>query len=300
MPHGRNFAALFTVVALFGAAPASGQYLMMPDSNAGNNRIVLFDPFDGSVVNTNYFGLAGGTPIHAMQVGNEIWVSEQVGDRISRFDLFGAPLGAITGGMDNIRGMGQVGNTVYVTNGGAGNGSPGAASVVMFNSDGSPAGHFLTTGLATSPFGVLYHQGDLLISSSNANNDIHRFSITGTPISAFHNSTSLNFAEQMDHAETGDVLVAGFSSNNVLWLDPDTGAVIRSFTASGARGVAQLGNGNILWSNSAGAHVYNVNSGTSTQVYSGGGRYFDHLIIPTPGTIALMAGSGLLAIRRRR
>jgi hypothetical protein len=50
---------------------------MMPDST--NNRVVLFDPINGALVNSNYFGLAAGTPIHAMQVGNEIWVSEQIG-----------------------------------------------------------------------------------------------------------------------------------------------------------------------------------------------------------------------------
>lgn len=286
--------------ALCGSGAVYGQFLMMPDSNTANNRIVLFDPFDGSVVNPSYFPLFGGTPIHAMQVGNEIWVSEQVGDRISRFDVFGNSLGAITGGMDNIRGMGMVGNTVYVTNGGTANGAPGANSVVMFNSDTTPAGFFLTTGLAPSPFGVLHHQGTLLVSSSSGNNDIHRFTITGVSIGPFHNSTSINFAEQMAHAATGDVLVAGFSSNNVAWLDPNTGAVIRSFAASGARGVAQLGNGNILWTNSSGAHVYNVNSGTSTLVYSGGGRYIDFLLIPAPGTLALLAASGMVVVRRRR
>jgi len=45
------------------AGAASAQYLMMPDST--NNRLVLFDPFDGSLVNSNYFALQGGTPIHA-------------------------------------------------------------------------------------------------------------------------------------------------------------------------------------------------------------------------------------------
>ncbi len=60
-----GMAALATVVV-----GASAQYLMMPDST--NNRLVLFDPFDGSVVNSNYFALQGGTPIHAMQVGNQI------------------------------------------------------------------------------------------------------------------------------------------------------------------------------------------------------------------------------------
>src|SRR5437870_13794377 len=103
------FVLIATTTLLFARA-AEAQFLMMPDST--NNRVVLFDPVNGSVVNPNYFTLASGTPVHAMQVGSEIWVSEQIGDRISRWSLTGTPLGAIgggtTGGLDNVRGMEQV------------------------------------------------------------------------------------------------------------------------------------------------------------------------------------------------
>ena len=275
--------------------------LMMPDST--NNRLVTFDPFDGSLLNSNFFALPGGTPIHALQVGNEIWISEQVGDRVGRYSFSGTFLGQIgggaTGGMDNIRGMGLINGTVYVTNGGAGNGSPGSASVLMFDMAGNSQGHFLTTGLSPSPFGVLEHQGGLLVSSSSANDDIHRYTFNGTPMGTFHNSTSINFPEQMVHATNGDVLAAVFSSNIVGRLDPNTGGLLSSFAASGARGVWQLGNGNIMWTNSAGAHVFNVATGGSTQVYAGGGRYIDMLAVPEPGTFAAL-GLGALALLRRK
>lgn len=285
--------ALFACVAA--TAAAFGQYVIMPDST--NNRLVLFDPFDGSVVNSNYFGLAGGTPIHAMQVGNEIWVSEQVGDRVSRWSLGGASLGAITGGMDNVRGMGMVGSTVYVTNAGTANGAPGAA-VIMFDAAGNPMGSFLTPN-ASSPFGILSHQGALLVSSSAANDDIHRYSLAGASLGTFHNSTSLNFAEQMAYDRSGNVLVAGFSSNNVVTLDANTGAVLGSFSASSARGVYQLGNGNILWTNSSGAHVYDAGTQTSSQIYAGGGRYLQYAPVPEPATMAVL-GVGLATLLRRR
>jgi hypothetical protein len=267
---------------------------MMPDST--NNRVALFDPFNGALLNSNYFALAGGTPIHAMQVGSEIWVSEQVGDRVSRWDLTGTSLGAISGGLDNIRGMEQVGSTVYVTNSGTANGAPGAA-VVMYDTAGTPLGNFATP-TAPSPFGALSHQGGLLISSSSANDDIHRYGLTGTDLGTFYNNT-LSFFEEMDHATNGDVLAAVFSSNVVGRFDPTTGALLSSFTASGARGVWQLGNGNIMWSSGTGAFVYDVGLNQSTLVYSGGGRYFDLLTVPEPGCATMFAAAGMLLFRRR-
>jgi hypothetical protein len=274
------------------AGVATAQVVAMPDST--NNRLVYFDPFDGSVVNPNVFALAGGTPIHAMPVGNEIWVSEQVGDRISRWDAAGNPLGAITGGLDNVRGMGFANNTVYLTNDGTGNGAPGP-SLHMFDTSGNSLGFFLTPS-TTGPFHVLDFQGGLLVSSDAANDDVHKYGYNGGSLGTFHNSTSLNFAEQMDYAANGDILVAGFSTNNIVRLDPANGGILGSFTASGARGVFQLGNGNILWTNSGGAHVYDGVS--STQVYAGGGRFLE--LIPEPSSLSLLGVSGMLLLLRRR
>lgn len=282
-------------VAMAATAISFSQYLMMPDST--NNRMVLFNPTNGALVNSNYFALAAGTPVHAMQVGNEIWVSEQIGDRVSRWSLNGTSLGAITGGMDNIRGMGLIGNTVYVTNAGTNNSAPGAA-VLKFDTTGASQGFFLSPN-APSPFGILAHQGGMLVSSSSANDDVHRYTLAGASAGTFHNSASLNFGEQMDHDVNGNVLVAGFSSNNIVRLDPNTGGLLSSFTASGARGVHQLGNGNIMWTSGAGAFVYDVNTGISTQVYTGGGRYLDLVAVPEPATMAVL-GLGVAALMRRR
>lgn len=282
-------------VAMAATAISFSQYLMMPDST--NNRMVLFDPTNGALVNSNYFGLAAGTPVHAMQVGNEIWVSEQIGDRVSRWSLNGTSLGAITGGMDNIRGMGLIGNTVYVTNAGTNNSAPGAA-VLKFDTTGASQGFFLSPN-APSPFGILAHQGGMLVSSSSANDDVHRYTLAGASAGTFHNSASLNFGEQMDHDVNGNVLVAGFSSNNIVRLDPNTGGLLSSFTASGARGVRQLGNGNIMWTSGSGAFVFDVNTGISTQVYTGGGRYLDLVAVPEPATMAVL-GLGVAALARRR
>jgi hypothetical protein len=302
-----RLAALALPLALCLPGAVQAQVLAMPDST--NNRMVLFDPFNGAVLNPDYFALAGGTPIHAIEVGNEIWVSEQIGDRVSRWSLTGTFLGAIggavpTGGLDNVRGMARVGSTVFVSNAGTANGAPGGA-VVMFGTDGTPMGSFATPN-ASSPFAVLPVTGaGLLVASSNANDDVHRYSLAGASLGTFHNSASLNFAQQMAVAANGDILVAGFSSNNIVRLDATSGAVLSSFTASGARGVAQLGNGNILWTSGAGASIYDVALGTSSLVYAGGGRHLGLIsAIPEPGTWALWLGglagvAGAAAWRRR-
>lgn len=297
---GRVAAAVGTALGLLlgsVAAQAQAPVLVMPDST--NNRIVTFNPLNGAVINTSLFALAGGTPLHALGVGDEIWVSEQIGDRVSRWSADGTLLGQVgggpTGGLDNVRGMAKAGNTVFITNAGAANGAPGAA-VVMVSNTGAAMGSFSTAANASSPFGLLGYQGGWLVSSSAANDDIHRYSLAGAPLGTFHNTASLNFAEQMAYASNGDVLVAGFSSNNIVRLDAATGAVITTYTASGARGVAQLGNGNVMWTSGAGAFVLDVNSGTSTQVYTGGGRYLETItVVPEPATVMLWAG-GLLAV----
>ncbi len=262
---------------------AQQQLVIMPDST--NNRLVAFSPVDGSVVNPNVFALQGGTPVHAIQVGNEIWVSEQIGDRISRWSFDGTNLGQIgTSGLDNIRGMALVGDRVYVTNAGTANGAPGAA-IVIFSTSGASLGFFSTAGTSSSPFAILDYEGSLLVASANQNDDIHRYTYEGASLGTFHNSTSLNFVEQMTYATDGNILATGFYSNNVVKLDRNTGAILDSFIASGARGVFQLENGNILWTNGQGAHVFDDLTRTSTLVYSGGGRFLSLLVIGTEGDV---------------
>lgn len=294
---------LLAAAALFcasgGKLSAQG-VVLMPDS--ANNRLVAFNPVNGALLTSNMFSLAGGTPVDAIQVGNEIWISEQIGDRISRWSFDGTFLGQIgggaTGGLDNIRGIALIGDTVYVANGGSGNGA--TIGVALYSTSGSFLSSFSTAATAPSPFDILAHQGGILVSSSAANDDIHRFTLTGTSLGTFHNSASLNFAEQLTVSTNGSILAAGFSSNNVAYLDPNTGALVGSFAAAGARGVYQLGNGNVLWSSGAGTFVYDVGAGTSTQVYTGGGRYLEFATVPEPSVVVtFVVGLTLLGALRR-
>jgi hypothetical protein len=122
--------------------------------------------------------------------------------------------------------------------------------------------------------------------------------LAGTSIGTFHNSTSQNFVEQLAFAPNGNILAASFSSNNVGFLDPNNGNLLAAFTASGARGVHQLANGNIMWTNAGGVSLYDITTGTSSQVYAGGGRFLDFAPVPEPSTVAVFsAGAVLLGLR---
>ncbi|HVS08827.1 MAG TPA: hypothetical protein VMS76_03060, partial [Planctomycetota bacterium] len=150
------------------AASAHAQYMMVVDSTS--DRVLLFDAHDGALVNASFIvddptsaQYNFQTPKDAIQVGDQVWVSDQLSDAVYRFDLNGNFVGAISGGMDNIRGMELVGSTVYVTNAGTGNGAPGSA-LVRFDTNGNPLGSF---PVVSSPFDVIGFQGDLLVSSSD-------------------------------------------------------------------------------------------------------------------------------------
>jgi hypothetical protein len=301
---GLVFLACSILLAPFNA---SGQFVMMPDST--NNRLVLFDAFNGSLVNGNYFSLQGGTSVHALQVNNEIWVSEQVGDRISRWSLTGSHLGNIGGqfaggGMDNIRGMALINNTIYVTNAGTANNAPGNG-LVLFNTSGNNLGSIVTSSTSPSPFGIIASQGGMLVSSSSANDDIHRYDLAGNSLGTFHNSTTVNFAQQMAFRSNGNLLVGAFSvPSGIYELDPFSGSVVASYALTNAlRGVYELGNGNILWTSAAGAFVLDPLTNSSTQVYNGGGRYLDYVDlnpIPEPTAGVILAALVAVNLLRRR
>jgi sugar lactone lactonase YvrE len=254
------------------AAATPAQMLLTTD--ATSDAVVAFDPFNGALLFSSLFPIPNTVQVAAIDVNGEIWISEQTGDRITRRDLTGNILGVIGptfpgGGLDNIRGMAFVGGQVYVTNAGTANGAPGNA-IVVFDAAGNFVQSFATTNLATSPFAVLEFQGDILVSGFSNNKDIYRFTLGGVPVGIFHDSTTINPAHGLARAADGNVWCIGFTSQNACKLDATTGAVLQSFAApSTPRGIYELGNGNVMWTNGTGVHIWNPATGTSTQVFAG-------------------------------
>jgi hypothetical protein len=269
--------SLTLLAALTLGGTTSAQFVMMTNSTL--DTLVTFSPVDGSIITQNLFAIPNTVQVSAIDVNGEIWISEQTGDRVVRYDIAGNVLGQMGptfagGGLDNIRGMAYVNGLVYVTNSGTANGAPGNA-IVVFDPAGNYVTQFTTNALATSPFSIIPWQGDLLVSGSSNNHDVYRFTTGGTPVASFHNSATISFAHQLAPASDGNVWCTGFTTGGLTKLDAATGAVITTIPASGARGVFELLNGNLLWTNGSGAHIYDVATQTSTNILAGGSYHLN-------------------------
>lgn len=293
----RVCAAIVAAVGVSGVA--SAQFLTVGDSSG--DRIMTFDPFDGTLINPNFIVDGGGigyefsTPKDAILVNNEIWVSDQIQDAIFRFDLNGNFLSGITTGLDNIRGMDFANGTVYVSNSGSNNGAPGDA-VIMYQPDGTLMGNFA----AGDPFDILDYDGKLLISDIGSE-DILLASYDGSSVSVFHDSdgtTGIDFPQQLGRRGVDHVLAAGFSSPSGVYEYTDEGVQVNYFDqVTGVRGVYELGNGNIMTTSGNGVFVINPDTGAVNQVFAGAsGQYIN--LVPEPASLVLLLGA--LAVMRRR
>jgi hypothetical protein len=250
-----KFAAIVVASAATVSSASLNHFVMGVTST--NDGVHLFDAFTGALVQSNFIDLAAvgaSTPQHALQVGNQIWVSDQIQDKIFRFDLNGSYMGEISGGLDNIKGMEVVGNSVWVTNAGTNNGAPGDSIVFIDAASYSITGSVATNG---SLFDLIQYNGQVL----------------------------------------GSNITAGFSSPSGVYEYDQFGndlGIVAGLDA-GARGVIELGNGSIMWTNGAGFWV-----GDDLVFDGGSGRYLSLLTIPTPSGLAVLGVVGLVGVRRRR
>ncbi|HZW07624.1 MAG TPA: GC-type dockerin domain-anchored protein [Phycisphaerales bacterium] len=278
----RTAAAALALTTL--AASLQAQFVMITDWTA--DRVMLFNESDGSIANLDFIADGAGngydwaSPRDALQVGNEIWVSDQVSDSVTRFTTAGVFIANITGGMDNIRGMCFANGKVYVTNAGSGNGAPGDAIIVL-NLDGSVA----TTVSVPDPFDVHEYNGRLLITDIDGDN-IGRYDYDLNFIDLFHDSNGadgIDFPQQLNTRSNGNLLAAGFTAPSGLYeYGPDGAQIGTPIPATGARGVHELTNGNLIYTNSSGVHVYDVTAGVSTPIFATGNAQFINRLVQGP------------------
>jgi hypothetical protein len=285
-------------LALVAGTAAAQDYILMPDSTS--DTVQKFSATDGSFLATvATLNQPGGslTPIEAQVVGNEIWVSDQLQDNITAYDLAtGAYIGVVVGpaeSLDNVRGFEVADGKIWVTCGSG----PLAGQVPVF--DQTTRAFLFAVNVTGSPFDAKLYNGEILVSNSSTH-DIDRVAFDGTILGKFVDSGAadqpLDFPQQMYPLPGGsEVLVAEFSSTREIFRFDSAGTLIESIDTApqgGVRGVLKLGNGDLMFTNGSGAHTYSVASGVST-VYSGAGRYLT-LVSGTPACPPDFNGDGFL------
>ena len=301
---------LTTLVALY-AVPhvATAQFLLIPES--GDDRVIAVNAFDGSLVNPNFLDIAplaadagvSSTPIEVLEVGNELWVSDQVADRIWRFDTNGASLGAITSpNLNNLRGMEVVGDTVYVAQGSAG-GAFGEGLVTIDVPTASVTGIFNGRPDADVSYqDIKLINGELLVTNSDTGNDgIDRYLPDGTFLGTLVASDGVNgidFAQQIKvRGSNGNLIVGGFSPPSGVYEYMTDGTFVGVVAGDpfGPRAGYELGNGGIAWTNGTWFR-------TDADIFVEGGnfRYITPSSVPEPTSLALLLMGGLATLRRRR
>ncbi|MBW7870553.1 MAG: T9SS type A sorting domain-containing protein [Flavobacteriia bacterium] len=239
--------------------------------------VVLLNAETGAVEDPQFINLtpqSPSTPKGIRQVGNEIWVTDQVKDAIFRYDMDGNYISTINGNMDNIKGLDVINNNeVWVTNAGTANGASGDA-VVRFDTSGNYLGYYLTGG--KSSFDILDNKnGEVYISYISGGSPIERWDYSGNFLGNIVEPNVVSFAEQMWIMEDGNLLVATFSGTSGIYIfDISTGTQLNFWPQSGARGAIETGDGNILWTSGSGIFLLNPSTGTSTTVKSGSAQFF--------------------------
>jgi len=255
-----------------------------------NPNVVLLDPDTGAILNPSFIDLTPlnpGTPKDIAQVGDELWITDQLRDIIDRFDLDGNHLGQIGGqipggGLDNIKGLTLVNNAeVWVTNAGSQNDAPGNA-IVRYDVNGDFLGTLPTGGI--SSFDIIDNgNGEVYISYIGASTSkIERRDYDGNVLGNILEGGVVNFLQQIEITDNG-ILAAVFSiisggNQNGLYIFSETdGTILEYWTEGNLRGVAELGNGELLYSRGDGVYRLDPITGVSILISSGSSQYFSAL-----------------------
>lgn len=278
----------FLVVALV-AAPALAQgYLLIPESS--NDTIGKYDAFDGTYLGV--FATHGsGTPINAvLGPDNLIYVSDQIGDSVTRYDLdgnFRDVFADADDGLNNVRGIDFRGDHLFVTS--------GDDYVAEFDADGNRLDDFINDG--SDPFDIHFLPDGraLLADIAGSTDNVRLYNADGTLAEELF---SVNFPEQVqsDSLLPGAYLNASFSADLITDFDLD-GTIVSQFEWNGGRGIYRLGNGNLLATAGDGVFELDKTTGDIVEVENEGvsARFIEFVPEPTSALLLLLG----LAFRRR-
>jgi Secretion system C-terminal sorting domain len=250
--------------------------------------VILIDPSDGTITDPNFIDMtpqSQQTPKGIIQVGDEIWISDQIEDKIFRYDIDGVFISEIATGLDNIKGMAVINDTeVWVTNAGTNNGAPGPA-IVRFDTAGTNLGFFPTTG---SSFDIIDTGTEVYISYIGATTRIERRDYAGTVLGNIVEENVVTFIQQIEVNTTNNSVYAAVFSNNgantsgLYEFAIADGSILNYYDEGSLRGVAKLDDGNVLISLGNNIRLLNTTTNTSSLLSSGGSSHYFTRVTLTP------------------
>jgi hypothetical protein len=288
MIRSATLLVLGLVVGALGHAQQS--FLLIPDWD--NDRVCAFSPVDGSLINANFIPTNRDlfdSPKHALPTpSGTILVSDQTRDAIHEFDGFGNYIRTIasitSSGIDNLRGMAIRAGKLYVT---VGSGTY-ENTIQRFNLDGTGQETFIGANL-DSPFAIYFRENDMLISNSRNPALIRQFDLNGAFLGQW-GGTTIRFPQQIVRRRSnGNLLVAGFSPPAGVYEFNDSGTQVAYYAVGAPRGVYELQNGLIMFTDGAGVKVFDPNASnpanTVRTIFSPGNFQYIELYEIVPGDV---------------
>lgn len=227
--------------------------LMIPESN--NDAVGLYRAFDGAYVgDLVHPGAPLLTPIQAvLGPDDRIYVSDQTGDKVVRFDRHGnyqADFLTATQGINDARGLAFRGQRLFVANGLPTPQFP--ASIVEFDLQGAAQGVYLQDSTANpfEPYDVLFlADGSALVSDVRAPGSVRHVPVGGGSSTVLF---SVTFPQQLAALSNGNFVVVAASGNEIVEFTL-AGMQVNVWTLPApARGVQELGNGRLLFTTVSG------------------------------------------------
>lgn len=217
---------------------------------------------------------------HAIQMGSEVWVSDQLSNAIYRYSAEAERprfLGTISS-VNNPRGMCVVNGEVWVASGNIG-GTGGVARL-------DATGHFLGAFAAEDPFAVYSVNPDWVVTSNIQQNRLDRFQSSGSIGVAggvWSGSSLIDFPMQIGRwNESGQdrIVAVGFSGSfpGLYVYNASSGAFVKrlativllpDITVTNPRGFAPIATGELLWTASQGIFALNPTTSSSRVIYTG-------------------------------
>ena len=243
-----------------------------------NDLVIKVSKVDGSILDTAFIvdPINLATPIQCRlnKMGNYT-ISDQLGDAVFQYDASGSYLSILApaGGLapdtiNNVRGLlyRDFGNLLATVASGA-----NSDAIAEFDQSGNYIGNFIEPNslIMDSPWDVIIRSSDVLVSASSSDG-VHRYDLSGTYLDDF--ATLLNFPYQMAELDNGDIAVCNFSGteSGIYFYSPAGVQKKVLNVVTGVRGVAMLGNGNVLTTTSAGIFALDSSSGIVVDTIAAG------------------------------